>query len=113
MKYTALRYAVTAALPDECLAAEYLAWLTSGHIAAVLAGGAQHAEVVRLDVEQGQPPQIEVHYTFASRAVFDEYTTNIAPKLRAEGVQRFAARGVTFSRRVGIIEAQLGQRQEM
>lgn len=94
-------YTVACTLPDEELAEAWLAWLRDGHIADVCAAGALDARVVRLDAS---PPRIEVHYRFASRAAFETYEREHAPRLRAEGLRRFPLdRGFVYERRVGEI----------
>ena len=100
-------YTVTATVPGEDLACEYIDWLTGGHIQAVLAGGAATARVVRLDAEAVTAPQVEVQYVFPSPAALDQYVRDVAPALRQEGVERFASRGVTFARRIGRVVAAL------
>ncbi len=96
-----LVYTVIATLPDEAAASEYLAWLTGGHAESVVAGGAASARVVRIE-EPPDPIQVEAQYVFASRADYDRYLRDHAPRLRAEGLALFGApRGITFERRVG------------
>lgn len=101
-------YAVTATLPSPQIAEEYLAWLEGGHVDQVLGFGAHSASIIRLDpatpVEAAAAVQrIMTQYIFATRELYDEYTTRHAPALRAEGVQKFASRGVKFERQVGRI----------
>jgi len=94
-------YTVTATLPDANLAEEWLAWLRSGHISDVLAGGATSAEIIALD----QPPlTFEVRYRFPDRQAFERYEKEIAPRLRAEGLKRFPPeRGISYRRSVGSV----------
>jgi hypothetical protein len=100
-----LAYTVIATLPSEAAAAEYAAWLRDGHLDAVIAGGARSAQVVRI-VEPPEPVEIEVRYLFESRAAFDRYVRETAPRLRAEGLARFGpASGVSFRRTVGEVVA--------
>lgn len=82
------------------VAAEWVDWLhAGGHIADVVAGGASGGEVVKLD---GESLAYEVRYRFPSRAVFDAYEAEHAPRLRAEGLERFPLdRGLAYSRSVG------------
>lgn len=95
-------YAVTATLPDEATATEYLAWLAHGHTRQVVAAGAESARIVRLDRVAGESPQIETQYVFPSRAAFDRYVATAAPALRAEGLARFPpTRSITMVRRAG------------
>jgi hypothetical protein len=96
-----IAYTVTATLPDEATATEWLRWLREGHIAAVLAGGANAAEIIALD---GPGQAFEVRYRFPSREAFDRYEREVAPRLRAEGLLRFpAARGISYRRWVGVV----------
>ena len=100
-----LAYMVIATLPSEAVAAEYVEWLLGGHVAAVVAGGASVGEVIRLDVEAGEPARLMSRYEFASRAAFEKYVREVAPALRAEGVEKFgASRRVTFARFVGEVQ---------
>jgi hypothetical protein len=95
----AIAYTVAVTFPDPALAAEWLRWLTEGHIAEVLAGGACDAEIVQLD---GPEPAFEVRYHFPSRAAFARYEKEHAPRLRAEGLRRFPVeKGVVYRRSVG------------
>lgn len=100
----ALFYAVTAALPSNEIAAEYVGWLEAGHVQDVIAGGASEARIVRLDDESDGVIRIETQYTFPSRGAFQYYEKEHAPALREIGRDRFASRGVAFERRVGSVE---------
>lgn len=94
-------YVVTATLPSEPLALEYVAWLWAGHAQQVLAGGATRAEVIRI-TEPPSPPRVQTRYVFQSRAAFDRYLAQFAPALRAEGIAKWGDR-VSFVREVGEI----------
>jgi hypothetical protein len=91
------RYVVRAEIDDSGAAAEYLAWLSDGHVEQVCECSGAEAEIVRLDAEHAI---FEVHYAFPTRAAFDTYEREHAPRLRAEGMDRFAGR-VRFSRSTG------------
>jgi dipeptidase E len=94
-----ISYTVAATFPNASLAEEWLRWLKSGHIAEVLAGGATAAAIIEMD---GQPHAFEVHYLFPSREAFTRYERDHAPRLRAEGLQRFPVeKGITYRRSVG------------
>lgn len=96
-----LAYTVAVTFQDHALADEWLLWLTSGHIAEVLAGGATDAEVIELD---GPERSFEVRYHFPSRAVFERYEKEHAPRLRAEGLRRFPVeKGVSYRRSLGVV----------
>jgi hypothetical protein len=73
-----LAYVVAATFTDPSVADEWLAWLRGGHVAAVIAGGAESAEIVELDVEQGR--SVEVRYRFGSRESFAAYERDHAPR---------------------------------
>jgi len=115
---TRIFYAVTATLPDEQTAREYLAWLEDGHVDAVIDAGAHSGMIVRLDPDPpemfpdspsdtppGNPrPRVETQYVFATRERFDRYVQRDAPALRADGLKRFPPeRGIVFARRTGVI----------
>jgi dipeptidase E len=95
-------YTVAVTFTDPNLAGPWLAWLRGGHLAAVLAGGAEHAEVVELDVSKGRA--FEVRYRFASRQALEAYERDRAPALRAEGLRLFPVeKGVSYRRSTGDI----------
>jgi hypothetical protein len=98
---SAFSYMVTVTLPNEAMASAFLAWLQGGHVAEVLAGGALSAQIVSLD----QPAHtFEIRYRFASRASFERYEREFAPRLRADGLQRFPTeQGVVYRRTSGVI----------
>jgi hypothetical protein len=96
-------YTVYIMFTDHALADAWLRWLTEGHIAEVLAGGAMDAEIVELD---STTPErcFAIRYHFASRETFAVYERDHAPRLRAEGLSRFPAeKGVTYRRTVGTV----------
>jgi dipeptidase E len=97
-------YTVTVTFTDPALAESWLAWLRGGHLAAVLAGGAEHAEIVEQDAVQGRA--FEVRYRFASRKALEAYERDRAPALRAEGLRLFPPeKGVTYQRSTGTVQA--------
>ena len=62
-------YTVRATLPDEHTAAQYIAWLKNGHVQAVLAGGAESGQVIRvLGSPSESPSQADQHSTAESEA---------------------------------------------
>ncbi len=94
-------YTVTATLPDEPTAAEYIAWLEDGHVDQVVAAGAHSGMIVRLE---GAPARVQTQYVFSTRETFDRYVQRDAPALRADGLKRFPPeRGIVFSREIGEI----------
>jgi dipeptidase E len=97
-----LAYTVAATFADGSVAEEWLAWLRGGHVAAVLTGGAESAEIVEVDAEQGRA--FEVRYRFGSREAFAAYERDVAPRLREEGLRRFGPeRGVSYRRTTGLV----------
>src|SRR3954469_10327580 len=92
-------YTVTATFADSRVADEWITWLRNGHIGQVLEGGAIEAAIVRLDDE---PCRCEIRYKFASRAIFEAYQRDHAPRLRAEGLKLFPPEsGVQLQRTTG------------
>lgn len=97
------RYTVSAEFPAGAMAAEWLRWLQEGHIAEVLAAGATSAEIVRLD---DPIPAYEVRYVFPDRETYNRYNKDHAPRLQAEGLERFPeSSGVQYERSTGEIES--------
>jgi hypothetical protein len=95
-----IAYTVAATFEDGNTADEWVRWLTGGHIADVLAGGARDAELIKLD---GPGLAFEVRYHFPSRETFAAYERDHAPRLRAEAMQRFPPeRGVVYRRTCGV-----------
>jgi hypothetical protein len=99
----AIAYTVIATLPDAPIASEYIEWLRSGHVQSVVEGGAESAQIVRIE-QPDTPLQVEARYVFPDRPTFERYLRDRAPALRAEGLQRFPPeRGVSFNRRIGTL----------
>jgi Domain of unknown function (DUF4286) len=98
---SAVSYMVTVTLPNEAMAKAFLAWLQGGHVAEVLAGGASRAQIVSLDQTAHT---FEIRYRFPSRESFERYERECAPRLRADGLQRFPMdQGVVYRRTSGAI----------
>ncbi len=98
-----IAYTVACEFTDPAIARQWLEWLREGHLQDVCAAGALSAQAVCLD---GQPVVIEVHYLFASRAAFEAYERDHAPRLRAEGLALFPLDlGLTYRRSVGVLMA--------
>ena len=96
-------YTVRCSFTEGDVADAWATWLREAHLADVCDAGASHAILVRLD---GEPVTYEARYTFPDRATFDAYVRDHAPRLRDEGLSRFPlARGLTYSRTVGEVEA--------
>ena len=97
-----VEYSVCATIPDEDTIREYVSWLVSGHVQAVLAAGAVSATVSRPDPPS--PVSVRVTYRFADRTCLDRYLAEHAPRLRAEGACRFpASAGLRFERSTGVV----------
>jgi hypothetical protein len=98
-------YMVTATLPDEPTARDYVAWLEDGHVDHVVQGGAHSGMIVRIEQPPPGPGHVRImtQYVFPTRAVFEAYLAKSAPGLRAEGIRQFGNRGVVFERQVGTI----------
>ena len=97
------RYTVSAEFANPAMAAEWLQWLKGGHVQEVLECGASSAEVVRLD---DAVTAYEVRYVFPDRETYIQYRDNHAPRLQAEGLERFPdSSGVQYERSTGLIEA--------
>lgn len=97
-------YEVGVTFHDPALAPKWLAWLKDGHIADVMRGGATSARIIELDpADPGSDPRYVVQYEFASRRALDTYLSEHAPRLRAEGLAKFAPPAVTYDRRVGTL----------
>jgi hypothetical protein len=95
-----IAYTVGVTFEDPALVVGWLSWLSKGHVADVLAAGASAAEIVELD---GPTRAFEVRYHFPSRQTFEAYERDHAPRLRAEGLQRFPPeKGISYRRSVGV-----------
>lgn len=97
-------YEVGVTFHDPALAPKWLAWLKDGHIADVMRGGATSARIIELDrAAPADDPRYVVQYEFASREALDAYLRDHAPRLRAEGLVKFAPPDVTYDRRIGAL----------
>ncbi|MBY0308057.1 MAG: DUF4286 family protein [Phycisphaerales bacterium] len=95
-------YTVTACFGRPEVLPAYVEWLAEGHVAQVRRGGALSGQVVVVDQKLGEPPSVEVRYLFPDRAALDRYLAVDAPRLRAEGADRFGPEcELTFSRTTG------------
>ena len=99
----AISYSVVATLPDEKTRSEYVEWLQSGHVDAVVRAGAHTGVILRVE-EPASPPQVETRYVFTTREDYERYIRDAAQALRAEGLRQFPPeRGIRFERRVAVI----------
>lgn len=94
--FTACLYEVHATCADAATADEWLRWMCDRHIADVVAAGAISGRVLRID---GSPHAFVAQYEFASRAALDAYLANHAPRLRAQGLEKFGER-IQYTRRI-------------
>ncbi len=92
-------YTVTAEVDDEATARAWAEWLRTKHLADVVAAGASQAELI-----QWSALVFESRYRFESRAAFERYEAEHAPRLRAEGLAAFP-KGVRLSRKTGDVVA--------
>ncbi|WP_436498512.1 hypothetical protein [Actinokineospora sp. HUAS TT18] len=95
-------YAVRVQCADLELRDTYLKWITDGHAAAVVAAGAESAEVLSL-----ADGALEMRYTFADRAALAAYESGPAVALRAEAAELFPAGSVTATRTTGEVVARV------
>lgn len=98
-----LLYQVSASIVSKADCDAYLDWLRDGHVADVVAAGAQSGTVA---VEAGAFAGYTVvcSYVFASAEAFATYEAGPASALRAEGIALFgpeSGRSLTWSRFVG------------
>lgn len=99
---TKIAYTVCCTIAGEDKAAAWLAWLRGVHVRDVIAGGAESAQIVRLD--GGPPAAFEVRYVFPDRAAYETYIRDHAPRLREEGLKKFPPEeGFSYSRSVGAV----------
>lgn len=95
-------YVVDATFPDAGTADRFVEWLTGGHTAAVRAGGATSALVMRFPPAERAPARVETVYLFPSEAALRHYLDHYAPALRAEGQRLFGTvPGFAIARRIG------------
>lgn len=107
---TRLIYTVLAEFNDSAICDEFIDWLADDHAPKVIEAGARTAEVTRLDPDTPENPyRVEVRYRFSDRKAFNQYLENGAPRLREEGLARFAPeRGVRMSRCIGELCLEIG-----
>lgn len=71
---------------DPTITKQWIQWLREQHIQDVIDAGANSGEVVRMDEVE---TTYEVRYQFNTRADFENYERDHAPRLRQEGIERF------------------------
>jgi hypothetical protein len=105
---TMIRYTVTATLSSKDHLEDYLAWLSEGHIQAVVNAGGLTGEYNVLNQEEGTDNgmvQVASIYTFPNLEALNGYFNGVAAVLRQEGITRFVEtkKVVKFDRFVGTI----------
>lgn len=103
-----VRDTVMAEFDDRAILDERIAWLRDGRLAEVLAGGAEHAEVVLLDRGPDAAFAAEVRDRFRDRGSLASYLRDHAPRLREDGLRRFPpSRGVRSRRTTGEVAVRM------
>lgn len=92
------------------VADEYAAWLADGHVDAVVReGGALWGKWERGAEASDGTVAVKSIYLFPSQAAYDAYVSEVAPRMRADGLRRFgpdSGKGVTFERRTELVAAE-------
>ena len=99
-------YTLEVTFQDPAVAEEWTEWMRGGHMQALLAHGADRAELVRWSDAETIDDEIRftARYRFPTRADFDAYIAQHAEELRNDGMKRFPpSRGIVYSRTVGEI----------
>ncbi len=97
-------YNVTTNIPHE-IQTEWLEWMQSEHIPAVLATGKfKDARLVKVLIENeiGEHTYA-VQFSIESRDSLLDYYKNDAPKLRAESMQKFGDKALSFRSELEVI----------
>lgn len=98
-----LLYTVACEFDSVEVARQWVEWLEREHLADVCCAGAESAEVIRVDAAS---IAYQVQYRFRTRAAFESYERDHAPRLRAEGLKRFPLElGLRYSRSTGEVIA--------
>lgn len=99
-------YTVACTFTDPDVAGHWLDWLRDEHLADVIAAGATSAQVVEIDGVPEGTIRYEARYLYSSREAFERYEKDHAPRLRAEGLERFPLDlGLTYERSIGEVVA--------
>ena len=92
--------------PDRETADRFYEFLGEGHINRFLTdvpGVIPRARVVRVDSNPDKLPQIEIHYQFGDKSLFDNYVkSDFASQFRGE-LKSFIDQGVKVSRVTGLV----------
>lgn len=91
---------------DESIHTDWLTWMKEEHIPQVLATGKfEKATLVRVLVEEDMGGvTYSVQYKTNSREALEGYYKEHAPKLRAEGLKKFADKVLSFRTELQIID---------
>ncbi|MEK6644560.1 MAG: DUF4286 family protein [Planctomycetota bacterium] len=92
-------YEVMATAHDPAVEAAWVQWMRDKHLSDMRAAGAVSARLIKLD----SPGEYAAQYVFESRAAYDSYLCDQAPRLRAEGLSLFGVDAIVYSRRAGDI----------
>ncbi len=97
-------YDVHCFIDDPAVATEWVAWMRAEHLTDVCAAGAASAELSRFDGDG--PAHFQTRYHFESRAAFERYEREQAPRLREHGLERFPlTRGLRYERQTAEVVA--------
>ena len=100
-------YVVRTSIDDARVFDAYVGWLRDHHVGEVCVSGARDADLIVMDVPQGEPFVVEAHFRFVSREAFEKYEREQAPRLRQQGLAELArlgvepGRGASFHRATG------------
>ncbi|MCB9864345.1 MAG: DUF4286 family protein [Phycisphaerales bacterium] len=95
-------YEVNAEFIDPAIADAWAAWILDEHILDVIRAGARSGRLLRIDGDD-DTPRFSVQYQFETREDLDRYLRDHSPRLRDEGLRRFPAEKVRYTRRIGEI----------
>lgn len=98
-------YVVRITIEDPRAFDAYVGWLRDSHVGDVCASGARDADLIVMDVSQGEPMVVEAHYRFVSREAYEKYEREQAPRLRAQGLNELQRLGLEPGRGVHIHRA--------
>jgi hypothetical protein len=87
-------YVVRTSIDDGRVFDAYVGWLRDSHIGDVCASGARDADLLVMDVPQGEPFVVEEHFRFVSREAYEKFEREQAPRLRQLGIAELSRLGV-------------------
>ncbi|QDV91224.1 hypothetical protein RAS2_23170 [Phycisphaerae bacterium RAS2] len=91
-----LLYEVNAKCDNAATADEWVRWMRVKHLRDVVDAGAMSGRVLQVD---GTAHAFVAQYEFVSRGELEKYLAHHAPRLRAEGLEKFGER-IQYTRRV-------------